>query len=83
MSKFTYTHLPRTIKPKGYLPGAYTKAFGPRYIDLAFWDSASALTPEFGEFVEINVGDDYAKEALTAIVTGKQPFGLIVLGRCE
>lgn len=65
MSKFTYTHLPRTIKAKGYLPGAYTKAFGPRYIDVAFWDSASSLTPEFGEFVEINTGDDYAKEALT------------------
>lgn len=64
MAKFVYGHLPRTIKAKGYLPGVYPKAFGPRYIDVAFWDSASTITPEFGEFVELNVGDDYAKEAL-------------------
>ena len=69
MAKFTYGHLPRTIKAKGHLPGAYPQAFGPRYIDSAKWDSASALTPEFGEFVELNVGDDYAKEALTVTNT--------------
>lgn len=65
MAKFGYGSLPRVIKPKGYLPGAYTRAFGPRYIDVASWDADSALTAEFGEFVEINTGDDYAKEALT------------------
>ena len=65
MAKFTYESLPRTIKAKGYLPGAYPQAFGPRYIDSALWDSASLITAEFGEFVELNVGDDYAKEALT------------------
>ena len=67
MAKFTYSSLPRTIKTKGYLPGAYPEAFGPRYIDVAFWDSASTITVEFGEFVELNVGDDYAKEALTVV----------------
>jgi len=65
MAKFTYGSLPRIIKEKGYLPGAYPYSFGPKYVDVAFWDSASALTAEFGEFVEVNVGDDYAKEALT------------------
>jgi len=69
MSKFVYGSLPRTIKAKGHLPGAYPYAFGPRYIDVAKWDSASALLPEFGEFVELNIGDDYAKEALTVTNT--------------
>ena len=67
MAKFTYGKLPRTIKIKGHLPGAYLYAFGPRYIDVAKWDSASSLLPEFGSFVEINVGDDYAKEALDVV----------------
>jgi hypothetical protein len=67
MAKFTYGHLPRTLKAKGHLPGAYPYSFGPKYIDVAFWDSASTITVEFGEFVEINVGDDYAKEALTVV----------------
>ena len=65
MAKFVAGSLPRTLKAKGHLPGVYTYAFGPRYVDVAKWDSASALLPEFGEFVELNVGDDYAKEALT------------------
>ncbi len=65
MSKFNYSSgLPRVLKPKGYLPGQITKAFGPRYIGAGFWDSASAITPEFGEFVEVNAGDSYAYEAL-------------------
>ena len=65
MAKFEYGHLSRTLKAKGHLPGAYPYSFGPKYIDVAFWDSASAITAEFGEFIEINVGDDYAKEGLT------------------
>ena len=69
MSKFVYGHLPRTLKAKGHLPGAYPYSFGPRYIDVALWDSASEITAEFGEFVEINIGDDYAKEALTMVNT--------------
>jgi hypothetical protein len=80
MAKFTYGHLPRTLKVKGHLPGAYPKAFGPRYIDVAFWDSASAITPEFGEFVEINIGDDYAREALT-VVAGTTAAELAVVVR--
>lgn len=64
MAKFTYGSLPRTLKAKGHLPGAYPYAFGPRYIDVAKWDSSRTDTAEFGEFVELNVGDDYAKEAL-------------------
>jgi len=67
MSKFTYGSLPRTLKAKGHLPGAYPYSFGPKYIDVAFWDSASIITAEFGEFVEINVGDDYANKALTVV----------------
>jgi|GEM_PF-4228534 len=69
MSKFVYGHLSRTLKAKGHLPGAYPYSFGPRYIDVALWDSASEITAEFGEFVEINIGDDYAKEALTIVNT--------------
>lgn len=65
MAKFTYGSLPRTIKAKGHLPGIYPYSFGPRYIDVAKWDSDSTITAEFGEFVELNVGDDKAKEALT------------------
>ena len=64
MSKFSYGKLPRTLKAKGHLPGAITKSFGPRYVDVAKWDSARTDSYEFGEFVELNVGDDYAKEAL-------------------
>ena len=67
MAKFTYGGLPRVIKEKGYLPGHYTRAFGPRYVDSGLWDSNSSILPEFGEFVEVNVGDDYAKEALTVV----------------
>ena len=69
MAKFTYGGLPRVIKEKGYLPGHYTRAFGPRYVDSGLWDSNSSILPEFGEFVEVNVGDDYAKEALTVVAS--------------
>lgn len=65
MAKFNYASgLPRTLKAKGYLPGHITKAFGPRYIGAGFWDSALTTTPEFGEFVEVNAGDDKAYEVL-------------------
>lgn len=64
MPKFEYGNLPRTLKAKGHLPGVYTYAFGPRYVDVAFWDSSRTDTAEFGEFVEINAGDTYANEAL-------------------
>jgi roadblock/LC7 domain-containing protein len=80
MAKFTAGSLPRTLKRKGHLPGIYTYAFGPRYIDVAKWDSASALLPEFGEFVELNVGDDYAKEAST-MVAGTTASELAVIVR--
>jgi hypothetical protein len=69
MAKFTYGNLPRTLKAKGHLPGAYPYSFGPKYVDVAFWDSASTITAEFGEFIELNVGDDYAKEGLTVTNT--------------
>ena len=80
MAKFEYGHLPRTLKAKGHLPGAYPYSFGPKYIDVAFWDSASTITAEFGEFVELNVGDDYAKEALT-VVAGTATGELAVVVR--
>lgn len=80
MAKFTYGHLPRTLKAKGHLPGAYPYSFGPKYIDVAFWDSASTITAEFGEFVELNVGDDYANEALT-MVAGTTAAELAVVVR--
>ena len=80
MAKFVYGHLPRTLKAKGHLPGAYPYSFGPKYIDVAFWDSASTITAEFGEFVEINIGDDYAKEALT-VVAGTTAAELAVIVR--
>jgi len=79
MAKFTYGSLPRTLKAKGYLPGQYPKAFGPRYIDVAFWDSSSTITAEFGEFVELNTGDDYALEALTVTnTTTAAELGVVV-----
>jgi len=74
MPKFTYGNLPRTLKVKGHLPGAYVYSFGPKYVDVAKWDSARADAAEFGEFVELNIGDDYAKEALpvsNTTVTGE------------
>jgi len=80
MAKFIYGSLPRTLKAKGHLPGAYPYSFGPKYVDVAFWDSASIITAEFGEFVEINVGDDYAKEALT-MVAGTTAAELAVVVR--
>lgn len=65
MAKFNYASgLPRTLKTKGYLPGHVTKAFGPRYIGAGFWDSARTDTAEFGEFVEVNAGDEKAYEVL-------------------
>ncbi len=65
MSKFNYSSgLPRVLKQKAYLPGAITKAFGPRYVSAGFWDSARTDSAEFGEFVEVNAGDSYAYEAL-------------------
>jgi hypothetical protein len=65
MSKFNYASgLPRVLKQKGYLPGAITRAFGPRYIGAGFLDSAQTGTLEFGEFVEVNQGDSYAYEVL-------------------
>lgn len=65
MAKFNYASgLPRTLKTKGYLPGHVTKAFGPRYIGAGFWDSARTDTPEFGEFVEVNAGDEKAYEVI-------------------
>lgn len=80
MAKFIYGSLPRTLKLKGHLPGAYVHSFGPKYIDVAKWDSASAITAEFGEFVELNIGDDYAKEALT-MVAGTTAAELAVVVR--
>ena len=64
MSVFNYGHLKRQIPLKGYLPGQITKAFGPRYIKSGFWDSASNTVTEYGLFVEVNAGDDYAYEVL-------------------
>ena len=65
MAKFNYASgLPRTLKTKGYLPGHVTKAFGPRYIGAGFWDSARTDTAEFGEFVEVNAGDEKAYEVI-------------------
>ena len=72
---FNYSSgLPRILKPKGYLPGQITKSFGPRYIGVGFWDSASSATAEFGAFVEVNAGDSYAYEVLpvtSATTTGE------------
>lgn len=68
MSKFNYASgLPRVLKQKGYLPGAISKVFGPRYISAGFWDSARTDNAEFGEFVEVNAGDSYAYEVLPVI----------------
>lgn len=65
MSVFNYSSgLPRVLKQKGHLPGHMTKAFGPRYIRAGFWDSARTDTAEFGLFVEVNAGDEYAYKVL-------------------
>lgn len=80
MGKFVYGSLPRTIKAKGHLPGIYTFAFGPRYVDVAMLDSANLVSVEFGEFVELNKGDDYAKEA-TPVVAGTTAAELAVVVR--
>jgi len=80
MAKFNYASgLPRVLKQKGYLPGQITRAFGPRYISAGFLDSATDSTVEFGEFVEINAGDTYAREVLpvtSATTTGE--LGVVV-----
>jgi hypothetical protein len=65
MANFNYSSgLPRVLKAKGYLPGQITRAFGPRFIGAGFLDSAQSGTLEFGEFVEVNAGDNYAYEVL-------------------
>ena len=69
MAKFTYGHLPRVYKAKGFLPGQITKYFGPKYIASGFLDSANQVQIEFGEFAEVNAGDQYAYEVLPVSAT--------------
>lgn len=83
MAKVNFNYasgLPRVIKAKGYLPGQITKAFGPRFIGAGFLDSAQSGTLEFGEFVEVNAGDNYAYEVLP-VVAGTTAGELAVIVR--
>jgi len=79
-TKFNYASgLPRTLKSKGYLPGQVTKAFGPRFVAAGFWDSARTDTAEFGAFVEVNAGDNYAYEVIpVAASTTAAELALVV-----
>lgn len=69
MAKFVYGSLPRVYKAKGFLPGQITKYFGPKYIASGFLDSANQVQVEFGEFAEVNAGDQYAYEVLPVSAT--------------
>ena len=78
MAKFAYGSLSRVLKPKGYLPGSITSAFGPRYVAAGILKTGTTAV-EFGEFVELesNTSKSYIVKVVDAGTTAAQ-LGVVV-----
>lgn len=78
MAKFAYGSLSRVLKPKGYLPGSITSAFGPRYVAAGILKTGTTAV-EFGEFVELesNTSKSYIVKVMDSGTTAAQ-LGVVV-----